>query len=140
MKLKVQSVMDATLILAAIINERRAMPQKGKYRVARLHAKLFPEFQVIDARRDEMIKAYGMPQTRVETNSETGEKTEVQTDGWQVPADKMPEFTAAWKLIGDEEIEVDVQPIPLSYLSLNDETNGEIEANDLIILGDLVTE
>lgn len=140
MKLKVQSVMDATLILTRIINEQRAMPQKGKYRVARLHAKLLPEFKVIDARRDEMIKAYGTPQTKTVANLETGDVTITPGDGWQVPADKMPEFTAAWKQIGDEEIDVDVQPIPLAQLSLGDDTDGSIEANELLTLGDLVSD
>lgn len=139
MKLKVQNVMDATLILTRIINEQRAMPQKGKYRVARMHAKLLPEFKIIDARRDEMIQAYNTPQTKTETLA-SGEVTITPTDGWQVPADKMPEFTAAWKQIGDEEIDVDVQPIPLAQLSLSDSTDGAIEANELITLGDLVSD
>lgn len=139
MKLKVQHVMDSTLVLTAIINQRRPMPQRGKYLVARMHAKLLPEFKVIDARRDEMIKGYNNPQVSTITNAETGEKTEVPLDGqWQVPADKMPEFTAAWKLIGDEEIDVDVQPIPLLSLSLPDGSDGAIEASELLTLGDLV--
>lgn len=140
MKLKVQNVMDAMLILTRIINEQRAMPQKGKYRVARMHAKLLPEFKIIDARRDEMIQAYNTPQTKTEKNPETGEVTITPADGWQVPADKMPEFTAAWKQIGDEEIDVDVQPIPLAQLSLGDSTDGAIEASELITLGDLVSD
>lgn len=141
MKLRVQQVMDATIVLTRIINEQREMPQKGKYRIARMHAKLLPEFKVIDARRDEMIKAYGNPQVKTETNPENGEVTITPVEGqWQVPADKMPEFTAAWKVIGDEEIDVDVQPIPLAYLSGNDQENGAIEASELITLGDLVQE
>lgn len=140
MKLKVQHVMDSTLVLAAIINERRPMPQKGKYRVARLHAKLLPEFQSANGQRDEMIKAYEMPQTQIEKTEEHPLGIEVPTDGWQVPADKMPEFTAAWKVIADEEIEVDVEPIPLGYLSLGDQTDGAIESTELITLGELVTE
>lgn len=141
MKLKIQHVMDATLVLTKIINEQRQMPQKGKYRIARLHAKLLPEFKLIDARRDEMIKTYNNPQTRIERTPEDPIGHEVPVDGeWQVPADKMPEFIAAWKLIGDEEIDVDAQPIPLSSLSVSDDTDGAIEAHELIALGDLITE
>lgn len=140
MKLTVQHVMDATIVLTNIINGQRALPQKGKYRVARMHAKLLPEFKVIDARRDEMIKAYDTQQTKTETNPATGEVTITPGDGWQVPPDKMPEFTAAWKQIGDEEIEVDVQPMPLSQLSLGDDQEGSIEAHELLTLGDLVSD
>jgi hypothetical protein len=140
MKLRVQTVMDATIILTRIINQQRPMPQVGKYRVARLHARLLPEFNVIDARRDEMIKAYDTPQTKKVTLPETGAEAEVPADGWKVPDDKMPEFTEAWKLIGAEEIDVDVQPIALSCLSLGNDTDGSIEAGELLTLGDLISE
>lgn len=141
MKLRVQNVMDATLVLTAIINEQRAMPQKGKYRVARMHAKMLPEFKIIDARRDEMIKAYNMPQTRLDKTLDDPMEHEVPIDGqWQVPADKMPEFIAAWKVIGDEEIDVDVQPIPISSLSLSEDADGSIQSHELAILGNLITE
>jgi hypothetical protein len=71
---------------------------------------------------------------------DTHELAEVQADGWKVPADKMPEFTAAWAEIAAQEIEVDVQPIPLSQLDLGDGVDGSIEANEFIVLGDLVSE
>lgn len=140
MKLTLQNVYGATIVLAAIISEQRAMPQRGKYLIARLHAKLLPEFNLIDARRDELIKAYNTPKTKTETNPETGDVTVTPVDGWQVPADKMSEFAAAWKALGDEEIEVDVQPIPLLTLSLPNGSDGAIEANELITLGDLVSD
>lgn len=139
MKLTLQNVYGSTIVLASIISEQRTMPQRGKYLIARLHAKLLPEFKLIDARRDELIKAYNTPQMRTETNAETGEKTQVPVDGeWQVPADKMPEFVAAWTLVGNEEIDIDVSPIPLLSLSLPDGSDGAIEASELATLGDLV--
>lgn len=140
MKLKVQQVMDAVLVLAQIINEQRAMPQLGKYRLARMHARLLPEFKVMDAKRDEMIKAYGNPQTKVE-NLANGEVLITPIEGqWQVPPEHMPEFIAAWKEIGDAEIEVDVLPIPLSALTLPAGGDGAIEASELITLGELISE
>ena len=57
-----------------------------------------------------------------------------------VPLDKMPEFTAAWKEIGDGEIEVEVEPIPLAYLDLGEGVDGCVEASELITLGELVRE
>ena len=45
MKLKVQTVLEATLLLTNIINQARPLPQRGKYRVARMHAKLATEYR-----------------------------------------------------------------------------------------------
>ena len=141
MKLKVQHVMDAAIVLTTIINDQLPMPQKGKYRIARMHAKLLPEFKIIDARRADMIKAYGVPQMRADKNEETGEVTLTSIpDQWQVPPEKMPEFTAAWKIVGDEEIDVDIEPIPLSSLSLSDSEDGAVAAHQLITLGELVSD
>jgi hypothetical protein len=57
-----------------------------------------------------------------------------------VPPDKAAEFAEAWKEIGDEEIEVDVQPISLACLDLGDSADGSILAHELVTLGDLVKE
>lgn len=148
MKLKVQHVMDAMLVVTNIINRQAPMPQRGKYLLARMHTKLLPEWKTIDARRDEMIKAYNNPQTRFVPNPDQPlnpgpgavieGKQEVVEGEWQVPADKIPEFTAAWKTIGDEEIEVDLQPLPLTALCMPDGTDGLIEAAEFITLGELV--
>ena len=141
MKLKVQHVMDATLVISQIIRDRRQMPQKGKYRLARMHAKLLPEFTTINDQRDAMIKAYDF-ETKVTVKDEAGVESEVSTNppSYSVPLDKMPEFTAAWKEIGDGEIDVDVEPIPLAYLDLGEGVDGCVEASELITLGDLVRE
>lgn len=138
MKIKAIDLWRATIALTKIINGQRAMPQKGKYRLARMHAKLTSEFKVVDQQRDEMIKAYGQREVKTETNAETGEVTVSPTGNWEVPADKMPEFNAALDQLG--EIEVDVQPIPISCLSLGDHEDGAIESAELIILGDLVSD
>lgn len=124
MKLTAQQVFDATLVVAQIIRENRPMPQKGLYRLARLHAKLAPEFKPISERRDAMIEAY--------------EHREEGADTFSVPLDKMPEFNAAWAEIAGDEIEVDVQPVPLDYLDGGGV--GVITAAELVTLGDLVRE
>lgn len=137
MKLKVQQVFDATLVLARIINEGRPMPQKGKYRMARMHAKLLPEWTPINAQRDALITAYDHhPVVKDAAGNDTG----VLSDQFAVPADKAEEFNAAWKAICDEEIEVEVEPIPLAQLDLGDSIDGAITANELVTLGDLVRE
>ena len=141
MKLKVQHVMDATLVISQIIRDRRQMPQKAKFRLARMHAKLLPEFTRINDQRDTMIKAYDH-ETKVKIkDAETGVESEVSTNppSYSVPLDKMDEFTAAWREIGDDESEVDVEPIPLTYLDMG-AADGSIEAAEFITLGDLVTD
>lgn len=135
MKLKVQHVFDATLVVAQIIRENRPMPIKGKYRLARLHAKLLPEFTAAAARRDEMITAYDHHE---ETPVVDGPG--IPSPQFSVPPDKMPEFTAAWAEIANEEIEVDVEPLPLSCLDMGDNSDGAISASELVTLGELVVE
>ena len=143
MKLTVQKALDATITLTNIINRSAPMPLVGKFRLARMHAKLLPEFTLANAKRDEMITAYGyhpMEQVKAPTPDEP-DAIELRTsDKFAVPPDKGAEFAAAWKEIGDQEIDVDVTPIPLAQLNLGDEANGSIEAHELIVLGDLVAE
>jgi hypothetical protein len=95
MQLTVQQVYDATLVIAKIIREGRPMPQKGKFQLARMHAKLLPEFNIANAQREDMIKAYD---TRVKVLVATAEHPEgEETEGaeYMVPPDKMAEFNAA---------------------------------------------
>lgn len=135
MKMKVQEVFDATLVISKIIRDARPMPTTGKFRLARMHAKLLPEFTTINTQRDELIKSFDHHTTSI---NDVGE--EVVSQEFSVPLDKMPEFTDTWKKIGDEEIGVDVEPIPLKCIDLGGMVNGSIEAHELATLGDLITE
>lgn len=135
MKLKAQHVFTATLVLAQIIREGRPMPQKGKYRIARMHAKLLQEFNVLNAQRDELIKAYDHHEL---VPDPLDAEKRVPSPDFSVPADKMPEFLEAWGKIASEDLEVDVQPIPLGQLDLGDGKDGCIHAAELIDLDDLV--
>lgn len=149
MKLKVQHLMDATIVITSIIREDRPLPQKGKYRLARMHPKLDKEFQIVNERRNDMIKAYGhhplVPNPAF--NREAAEGVDpasipefIPHTEFSVPEDKLAEFQAAWEEIANEEIEVEIQPIPLEQLILSDNTDGCIGAHELIVLGDLVQE
>lgn len=133
MQLTVQQVMDATLVISQIIREERPMPQKGKYLLARMHAKLIPEFTTINEQRDALIKAYDHRQ-----QIEGADGIMVDGENYAVPMDKMPEFNEAWKKIGDEMIDVGVEPIPLAAIDLGSMSDGSISAKELITLGDLV--
>ena len=137
MKLTVQHAYDATLLVAQIIRERRPFPQKGAYRLARMHAKLLPEFTTINTQRDAMIKVYDHHPMLPGANP--GDP-DMASEEFSVPVDKMPEFAEAWGKIAVEEIDIDVEPIPLSYLDMGDVHTGSIDAGELIVLGDLVKE
>lgn len=138
MKLKAQQVYDATLTVSQIIRDNRPMPQKGKYRLARLHAKLLPEFTPISERRDAMITAYDYRAKAKVVGNELLDEAPIGP--FSVPPDKAAEFAEAWKEIGEQEIEVDVESVPLAYLELGDGVDGSISANELVTLGDLVRE
>lgn len=114
------------IVINQIITEQRPMQQKAKYRLARMHAKLLPEFDMINERWNAMVAAY--------------DTREPEGDRFIVPDDKMPEFLAAWKEIADEEIEVDIQAIPIGLFDLGHNQDGSIHASELITLGDLVTD
>lgn len=126
MKLKVQQVFNASVILQKIISENRLVPQKGAYRLARMQDKLLPEFTTIANQRDALIRAYDHKEPGAEVLS--------------VPADKMVEFLGAWSKIAEEEIEVDVEAIPLAQLDLGGTVVGAITTAEMAIFGPLVCE
>lgn len=124
MLLTVQQIWDAVPVVSTIIREKRALPQRGKYLLARMHAKLMVEYTPISEQRDKLIEKYQF---------HNGE-------AWAVPEDKMPEFTVAWDEMAGVEVDVDVQAIPFTALDLGPNTNGGVEAVELMALGDLVAE
>jgi hypothetical protein len=129
MRLKIRRLFDAVQALDAIIREKRPMPQLGKFRLARMHAKLLPEFVAANAQRDELIQKHG-------------DRREEDGQLWVPPA-RMVEFSAEWEPIAEHEVEVDIEPIRLADLALgkpDDPANGALEASELLLLGDLVTE
>jgi len=123
MQLTINRVFETTITLATIMREKRPMPQIGKFRVARMHAKLLPEFNTANTQRDDLIAKYGA----------------VREDGQtEVPAERMPDFTAEWNPIAESTIEVDIEPLRLADITIDG--NGAIESSELQMLGDLVTE
>jgi hypothetical protein len=144
--------------MSQIIREDRPLPQKGKYRLARMHPKLNAEFLIINAKRDDLIKAYnhhGMIPNPAAAQINDEMREAIVTSGhldklppkmienpeWSVPDDKIEEFQTAWKEIADEVIEVAVEPIPLDQLCFpGDLAEGSITAHEFIVLGDLIAE
>lgn len=151
MKIKVQHLMDATMVIRQIITEKRPLPQKGNYRLARMFDKLAREFDILNAKRDEMIKNYDyhpmVPNpAKVPTASDPLAQNQdipdfIESKEWSVPEEHVAEFTKQWAEIGAEEIEVDVEPIPLEQLCFADpDVQATIDATEFIALGSLVKE
>lgn len=116
-------------ILTRIINENRPMPLRGAYRLASLHARLAPEYLVIERQRDALILAYDY-----EAEDEDGVVKRM------VPPDKAEEFRANWgEIAGEEVVSIDVEPIPLAMLDLG-AVAGPLTAAELIALHELVVE
>lgn len=153
MKLKVQHVMDAMIVVSQILRDQNGLPrddgkvvprpmsQKGRYRLTRLHTKLSGEFKIINDKRDEMIKAYDYhPFVKVKDaeGKDTAVDSDVVSENFAVPMDKMPEFTAAWKELADEEIDLDVEPIPFEQLDLGNSVDGCLTPQEFFTLGSLV--
>jgi hypothetical protein len=116
MKLKTANVIQSAAILTAIINSDRPLPTKGKYRVTRMQKVLAKEAALLEEQRSNLVKKMGE-----EIFEGEGEKR--TSKGWQVSLDKMPEFVKEWESILGSEIDVQVEPIPLSQL----DTGGVVE-------------
>jgi hypothetical protein len=134
LRLKAQRVLEATPVLAIIINEKRPMPSLAKFRLARLHTKLLPEFMVLRQQYLAMCKAYEAPPSL----------SELEDPNYKQPSTAPPgreaEFLQEWGKISAEEIEVDVEPLALSAFDMGPAVNGPLEAAEIVYLGELLTE
>lgn len=146
MKLKVEHIFEAMVTLSQIIRDERHLPLKGNYHLARLHAKLLPDFQVISTKRDEIIKSFDVHQ-KIPDPTFVWDRTQdpmqqnipmIDGPGYIITPELQEAFIAQWKPLGEEEIEIDLQPIPLASLDLGQTTIGGITARELSILGELV--
>lgn len=120
MRLKVQRVFEATQVLANIINENRPLPTKGRFRVSRMHAELFPAFTTANDQRSAKIASY---------DHRNGDGAVA------VPDDKMPEFVAWWRDLAAEEVEANVEPLPVELLG-----DDSVSFADFQALGELVAD
>lgn len=143
MMIKVETILAAVPVLTGLINRECPMAIKGRYRVARMYAKLKVEFDTVQERRDAMIKAYDtkqqIPDPTFVATSEGEPPRMIDGSNFMVPEDKLVEFNAAFKQITDEMVDVEIDPIPLVYLEANPPEAG-IKAGELVLLGDLVKE
>ncbi len=128
MILTVQHVFDAAPIVAAIMNENRPIPSKGKYRIARMNRKLQAEWQIIAERYNALVRSYDHKRPLINGRRVTDEEAAASNPTVEmqdaVPDDKMAEFQAKWKELAAEEIEVAVEPIPLDQLCIDGQEGG----------------
>lgn len=130
MKLKASEVFAAYLTLNAIVSEKRALPQAGKFLIGRAFRQLRPDFTEISEERDALIAEFGEDEMAESPDgaAPTGKKL-VKPN-----SPNAAKFAAAWKVIADRELEVAVEPVPLDTLG----SEGTIEAHEFDALGDLV--
>jgi len=165
MQIKAKTIFEALPVITAIIEQARPMPQGGKFRLARMHRVLLPEYTTINETRNTLIKAYNhhpmvprgseMTPADMQALKASLQPVEGKTDGEQlsellnemvpskefsVPDDKMPEWQAEMDKIFAEEITIQIQPIPISMLSPSNAPNGSIEASEIAVMDGLVTE
>lgn len=143
MKLKVSRLYEATPVITAIVNENRRLPGKGKYRMARLFAKLAPEYNIVHQRRLEIIQAYDSHPPLLDKDSaeqkDAEDKVILDMNSWIVPPEHMAEFRKQWEEIASEEIDVEIEPVPMDQLCA-DGSEGAITATEYVHLGELVRE
>lgn len=146
-KLTVDQLLVALSHISTIIRERRPMPQRGKLAFAKMHTALTPTFNIYSKERDDLIASYDyhpmVPRPAKPTDSEEdiakGFVLEPHKE-FAVPEDKMADFEAKWKPIGDKIIDLDVKPISVKLFNMGDMVDGSIEANEIIEMGDLISE
>ena len=150
LKIKVRTIFEATPILKLISDQRRPMSQAGKFRVARMHAVLLPEYLAIVKERDAIIEPYGyhpmIPKdlsmrAMAAAGMPVPEGTEmIEAEYFAVPPDKIADWNEKWNEMADEEVEVNINPIPISMLSPAGAENGSIEISEIASLDELVTD
>lgn len=131
MKVTAGQLYDAFNALGQVMQRPRMLPQTGKYRIARLHDGLEPEYKRIYAEHLKLVQTHG---------HEVFEDEEKKlSKGWQVPQGTPGHelYTKEWEAFRAQELEVAVQPITL--FSLGDDPRG-VEAGEFKMLGPFVTE
>lgn len=147
-KLTADRLLIAVPVISTILRERRPMPQRGKFAFAKMHTALMDEWTRINLMRDELIKTYdyhaierrpAVPERDTEEDVKRGYSERVSTE-FSVPEDKLKDFEEKWKILGEEEIELDVKPISIKLFDLGTGTDGSVEGAEIIDMGALIVE
>ena len=119
---------SAYIAVMAVANKEREMPDKGRYRMARLAALLKSEFEASEKARYDLIKSYGKA---------------TDDGGAMVPPEKMQDYGERWLELEAVEVEVAVRAIPLSQIFMpagekDAPASNPVSVAELIGLGPLV--
>lgn len=146
-KLTAERILIAVPIISTILRERRPMPQRGKLLFAKMHTALMPDWTKANEQRDELIKAYNFhPLIRRAANPTDGDEAfergyvDEPSVEFGVPPEMATDFADKWKILGEEEIEVDVKPIQLKSFDLGTGSDGSVEGAEIIDMGELIVE
>lgn len=126
MKTTVSKVMAAYVAAADLTQSKTKMPARAAYWVARLLAKLEPEYNAAEGQRVALIQKHGQAIKDKEGNA---------TAAFQVLPENLADFRAEWDPVADETIDIDVQPIALDVFG-----QTELDPAQLLALGDFVVE
>lgn len=132
MKLTAERVLAALPVIDKIIAEKRPLTIKGAYRMSRMLQKLLPEFRLLEQRRDTLIESFDF---KAVPDGAGPDAQPVPT----VPADKVHEFLTAWNEVLKDEIELELEPIPLAYLGPAD-AESPVSAAEMLQLGELLVD
>ncbi len=129
MKLKLHDVWNICMILEITKQRGAAMPDSAKWWLARLARKLKPEFQALNAQRDEMIKSYG----------------KLNKEGqFCITPDVNDDFSKRWNDLTNGEVEVAVDPRPLSFFRFAEvdatKSDGPLSVAEMVALEPLIVE
>lgn len=146
-KLTIDKLLTGMTTVSTILRERRPMPQRGKFAFAKMHTALMDDFNKYSAQRDELIATYGYkamlrrPAGPGDTDEDIARGyAEKEAEEFSVPQDKLKDFEEKWKILGEEEIEIDVKPISIKLFDLGTGTDGSVEGAEIIDMGNLITE
>jgi hypothetical protein len=127
-KMKVRDMMLACEALYSMTARNAVMSTKGRYRVTKMYAQLRTEYGAANDQRSAIIAKLRIV------------KQDLPDGGFitKVHDDDREKFEEEWKPIGDDECEVDVQPIPLSSISSGADAEGAPTMIEILNLGPLV--
>lgn len=114
MKIKVDDLIGGWQSVLQL--SRTDLPVATSFRLARAMKKLEPEFEVAWAKRSELAKKYG--------------KQVGDSDQWEIT--DREGFLEAYEPLGQEEIEVDIKPIPAREL---EKLNGDAQIKPAVLAG-----
>jgi hypothetical protein len=123
MKITLKRLSGADAAIKRVIS--RVVEFKAAYRLRRTAGKISNELDRVQETHNEMVKRYG---EEIKTKGPKGE--DVPTGSWRVKPENDEAYTKEWKDFLAQEIKIDVDQIPLTYLVGQEFSAMELAAID----------